>query len=91
MNIAEKQKRFFEHLRETQDTVVAVALSKYKPGGSQEDLLCEATYETICGIMTLIDGYADSDIKLDLIDRETGESMRTDIELHDACEDYLRC
>lgn len=91
MAMTEKQKRFFEHLRAVQDAVVAVALSEYKPDDSLEDLLYGVTYETICDMMTLIDGYGPPDIKLDLIDRETGASVGTGIELHDVCEDYLRC
>lgn len=62
---------------------------------SKEDLECvkrvqnELVEEVIENIMVLIDGYGDLDFTLDLIDRDSKESLRENIELHDAFMDYI--
>lgn len=89
MDIGEMRKQFFEHLRSSQESIVSVALSKYKPGDSLEELLFDVTYDAVFDVMKLIDGYTTSNIRLDLIDRRTGVSIKEDIELHDECADYL--
>ena len=90
IDITEKQKDFFNILKEIQDESVVLALSERKENDSLEDTLYSATYDALYGFLELIDGYATDVIKLDLIDKETGISIRKNIELHDACASYLR-
>ena len=87
--MAEKQEMFFQHLKNVQEQIVINAMSEHKSNGSLENLLYDVSYDAIYRIMELIDGYADCDIKVDLIDKQTDESMRNNIELHDKCAEYL--
>ena len=89
-NIAEKQEALFKHLKYIQEKSVVIALSKYKENDNLENLLYEVSFDALCGFLELIDGYVTDEIKLDLIDKETSISMRTNIKLHDKCVDYLR-
>ena len=52
-------------------------------------MLNDITYETICRIMELLDGYYNNNLKGEIIDVQSGESISSEIELHDQCEDYL--
>ena len=90
IDITEKQKDFFNILKKIQDKAVVFALSERKEKDSIEDTLYSATYDVLYGFLELIDGYATDVIKLDLIDKETGISIRKNIELHDVCANYLR-
>jgi len=90
MDIAKKQDLFFNLLKDIQEEAVVVALSEHKESDALEDMLYNATYHALYSVLELIDGYAADEIKLDLIDRESGESMRKSIELHDTCAAYLR-
>lgn len=87
----EEQKELFKCLRLIQERIVVIGLSKYDKNNSVEDLLYDVSYEAIYGVMELIDGYSTDSIKMDLIDKETGVSLRGNIELHDICADYLHC
>lgn len=89
-NIKDIQSEFFETLSSIQETAVNVALGEYHQKDSLEDLLYNATYETITQICELLDGYKSDTLQLDLIDRNSKISLRTNIELHDACADYLK-
>ena len=55
-------------------------------------MLYDTTYDVIAGIMTLIDGYVDDNIKLDIVDRNSGIRLKEKpfIELHDAIADFIR-
>lgn len=85
------QKDFFNSLQEIQQLVVNLTICNYKKGDNIEELLEDITYDTIYMIMELIDGYSNHNLQLDIIDRYTRESIRTGIELHDICADYLKC
>ena len=89
-NIKDIQKEFFETLSSIQETAVNVALGEYCQKDSLEDLLYNATYETIAQICELLDGYRSDVLQLDLIDQNSNISLRTNIELHDVCADYLK-
>jgi hypothetical protein len=54
-------------------------------------MLYDVTYDTICNIMELVDGYKKESLQLDLVLIKSKESLRTGIELHDTCVDYLKC
>lgn len=43
----------------------------------------------ICDMMVLIDGYGSLKYSLDLVEKETNESLKNDIELHDSFMNYL--
>lgn len=90
MDIKPVQEEFFKSLNEIQDRVVNIALCNYKKDDDFKNILYDITFETICDVMTLIDGYGNDNVQLDLIDRKSGESLRTGIELHDKCVDYLK-
>ena len=62
--------------------------SKYD---SMEDLLNDVTYETICEFMELLDGYKNKDLYGEIISRSKGCKINSKMELHDCCEDYLKC
>jgi len=89
-DIAQKQDLFFRILKDIQEEAVVIALSERKESNTLEDTLYNATYHALYSFLELIDGYAADEIKLDLIDRESGEPMRKSIELHDRCAAYLR-
>lgn len=40
-------------------------------------------------VMQLVDGYTNLDFKIDLVDRQSGESLRENIELHDELIEYF--
>ena len=90
MDISKKQDVFFDQLKLIQELAVVTALSESKENSNLGDILYLASYETLYRVLELIDGYFTNDIKLDLVDKETGISMRENIELHDKCVDYLR-
>jgi len=81
---------FFQRLKYIQELAVVTAMSKNEKHDKLEEVLYSVTYDAIYGFLELIDGYAINAIKVDLIDKETGISMRKNIELHDKCVDYLR-
>ena len=89
-DIADKQEAFFQHLKYIQELSVNMAMTESKKNLVLEELLYSASYDTLYGFLELIDGYAATKLKLDLIDKETGISLRENIELHDKCADYLR-
>lgn len=75
-----------------QEQVVQIALCNYKNGDDIENLLYDTTGELIAGIMTLIDGYVDNNIQLDIIDRNNGTKLKENpfIELHDKIIDFIK-
>ena len=83
------QEEFFLALRGIQESIVVGFLNKANLSNA-ENILYDVTSETICQVMTLIDGYVKEDVHLDLIDKSSGESLRNGIELHDKCVDYLK-
>lgn len=90
MNIESVQKKFFQTLKEIQEEVVSTTTYNYKSGDDIEDMLYDITYETIYNIMVLIDGYTKESLQLDLIERKGKGSLRTGIELHDTCAEYIK-
>lgn len=84
------QKEFFVALQEIQDLSVNIMLCNVKSYENMEDILFDVTYDTIYKIMELIDGYSKKNLQLDIIERNTLESVRNGIELHDTCAEFLR-
>ncbi len=89
-NMQEIQKEFFETLSSIQDNAVYQALAEYDENDSLEDLLYNVTYEAIISVCELLDGYTNDKLQLDLIDIRSGKSVKTGIEMHDKCADYLK-
>ncbi len=67
-------------------------MCNYKDKDDIENLLYATTGELIARIMTLIDGYVDSNIQLDIIDRISGLKLKENpyIELHDRIVDFIK-
>lgn len=89
-SISEIQKEFFETLSSIQETAIYTALAEYDKNDCLEDLLYNATYEAITDICELLDGYTSDKLQFDIIDKKSNQSLRTGIELHDVCADYLK-
>lgn len=89
-NIQEIQKEFFETLSSIQDSAVYQALAEYDKNDSLEDLLYNTTYEAITSICELLDGYTNDKLQLDLIDMKSNKSIKEEIQMHDACANYLK-
>ena len=91
-SINETQKEFFETLSYIQEFAVNQALSEHhREKCSLEDVLYSATYEVIERICELLDGYGGNPrLELDLIDKKSNIPLRTGIELHDDCADYVK-
>ena len=87
----QQQELFWKEVRKIQDYVVNITLSKMSEYDDMEKLLNDVTYETIYGIMELLDGHKSNDLRGEVIDNLTGCSINSDIELHNYCEDYLNC
>lgn len=87
----DNQRRFFERLAWIQEDAVELAPVRYRTD-SVEELLNEVTYDVLCEVMELIDGYTDSELQLDLVDRRTGARLKEcpHIELHDCLADFLK-
>lgn len=86
-----EQELFFKELRRIQDYVIGVSLCKQDKYKNTEELLEDATYEAICGMCEMIDGYGHDSRKYKLVNTSNGNTLNDNLELHDQCEDYLRC
>lgn len=87
----EKQKQLFHVLRMIKDKWVITSLSELESkkediAEQQNDLIESVLYS----VMELIDGYNDDlPFTNDLINKDTNQSLKGDIELHDHFIDYL--
>ena len=82
---------FWKEIQKIQDFVVNVSLSKISKYDDMEKLLNDVTYETIYGLMELLDGHKNNDLRGEIIYKLTDSSINSDIELHNYCEVYLNC
>lgn len=85
-----EQELFWKEVKKIQDYVVNVSLSKISQYDDMEKLLNDVTYETIYGIMELLDGHKNSDLRGEIINKHTCCSINSNIELHNYCEEYLK-
>ncbi|MDC7783377.1 hypothetical protein [Priestia megaterium] len=89
----EKQIQLFEALRMIKDQWVDVSLIKLESGIEKLNLQeqqNEIIESVIYSIMEMIDGYNDNlNFPLDLIDKDTKESVKGRVELHDKFIEYL--
>ena len=86
-----EQEIFWEEVQKIQDCVVNIYLSKISKYDNMEKLLNDVTYETIYGIMELLDGYRNNSLHGEVIYTLTGSAINSDIDLHNYCEEYLKC
>lgn len=80
---------FWKEIKMIQEYVVNVSLSKESKYNDVRDLLNDVTYETICKIMELLDGYRNNNLKGLIIDNSSNKAINCNIELHDFCEEFL--
>ncbi|MCM1328421.1 MAG: hypothetical protein NC253_03190 [Ruminococcus sp.] len=80
---------FWKEIKMIQEYVVNVSLSKESKYDNVRDLLNDVTYETICKIMELLDGYRNNNLKGVIIDNLSNKVINCNIELHDFCEKFL--
>lgn len=90
MDLNNFQKDFFKAIAKIQNTCVGVALCKKNI--PMEELLYDVTSDIIIDIMTLIDGYGAINSKMDIVNKQTNQSMKESpcIELHDVVVDYIK-
>ena len=88
--MTEEQLQFFKEISILQSSIVAVYKSESSNYNDIEELLNIVTYETICGLIELIDGVGDFKNRGDIINRLTGNKINEDIMLHDCCEEFLK-
>lgn len=86
-NLSNKQIEFFTALKEIQDTTVNLALCNKTD--DIENVLYNVTYETIYSILELFDGYTKESIKLEIVDKVSGELISNGIQLHDICVNFI--
>lgn len=87
----EEQKEFWSEIQKIQENVVKISLVKASKYDDVEMLLNDVTYETICSVMELIDGCKNKNLYGKIISKRTGHEINSDINLHDSCEEYLKC
>ena len=87
--LTSKQTAFFNALGEIQEAAVQSSLNGLGTPET-ERLLYDVTFETIYGILELMDGYVKENLKFDLIDKENGGSINENIQLHDVCVDFIQ-
>ncbi|KML31418.1 hypothetical protein Q9R38_14500 [Priestia aryabhattai] len=89
----EKQIQLFEALRMIKDQWVDVSLIKLESGIEKLNLQeqqNEIIESVICSMMEMIDGYNNNlNFSLDLVDKDTKESLKGRVELHDKFMEYL--
>lgn len=90
-SMTELQILFLENLGEIQKEVVNIMLCNLNKYNKTEDILLDVTYEIIIKIMELFDGYYKRDLKLDIVNKDTFQSITEGIQLHDKCVDFLEC
>lgn len=84
----ELEKFFYELLYIQQDAIMTT-LCKEKDYGDTKDMLDDVTFETIVGILELIDGYRAAGMKYEIINKITGDSVNHDTDIHDYAEEYI--
>lgn len=86
-NMNEIQMSFFKALQQIQDEVVNVKLCSVD--NNLDSLLYDVTYETIYKVMELLDGYSNN-TSFDIVEKSSKEIVNYNLELHDACIDFLK-
>ncbi len=88
--MTELQIMFLENLGTIQNEVINIMLCNLNKYNKTEDILLDVTYEIIIKIMELFDGYYDRNLKLDIVNKNTSQSIIEGVQLHDKCVDFLK-
>lgn len=95
--MSDEQIEFFNAIKDIKDCRLDILMSKinseididnYKYS-KLEELIKDSVVDVIADLMVLIDGYGQLSYKLDLINRNTKNSICKGIELHDKVMDYI--
>lgn len=80
------QNELFKEIRTIQEEAVYEALAE---NPDIEKLLFEVTYDTVFKLLDIFDGYRNTELDLDIVDRKSGVSINKSRNLHDLCETFL--
>lgn len=80
------QEKLFKEIRMIQEEAVYLSLSE---NPDIKDLLFDVTYDTVFKIFELFDGYRNTELNLDIVDRKSKNSINPNRNLHDLCSKYL--
>lgn len=86
-----KNKNFLERDSENSELCCECFFTKVSMYNDMEELLNDVTYETIYGIMELLDGYKNNDLRGEIVDKSNGVIVNSNLDLHNYCEEYLNC
>lgn len=81
------EEKLFREIKIIQEEVVYSSLGD---NPDIKDLLFGVTYDTVFKIFELLDGYGNTNLKLDIVDKESKNSINGHKNLHDLCPKYLR-
>ncbi|MBO5352644.1 MAG: hypothetical protein J6A77_05035 [Lachnospiraceae bacterium] len=81
---------FWVEVQKIQDYVVNVFLLKASKYDDMKELLNDVTYETIYGLLELLDGYKNSNLRGEIINKLTGNNIGSGEDFHNYCEEYLK-
>lgn len=82
---------FYKELRRIQDLAIGTVLCKESKYEKTQDMLEDITYEVIYMMCELIDGYRNNLVKYNLVNVQDNNIVNKKFELHNWCEEYLRC
>ncbi len=82
---------FFYELRRIQINAINSCMGSLEKYKSQVDILRDVTFDVIIMIMELLDGYTNEQIKCNITNIKTGNTLNSNIEMQDMCADVLEC
>lgn len=85
-----EQEIFWKEIQKIQNSVVNVTMAKISKYDDTEKLLNDVTYDTIYGMMELLDGHKNNALRFEIRDVNSGNFINSNIELHNYCEEYLK-
>ncbi len=80
------EEKLFQEIKIIQEEVV---LSSLGDNSDIKDSLFDVTHDIVFKIFELFDGYGNTDLKLDIVDKESRNSINIHRNLHDLCSKYL--
>ena len=86
-----EKEAFWKEIQRIQNNAVNVAITRMSEYEDVEKLLYDVTYDTIYGLMELLDGHKNSAIQGEIRDVSSGKCINSNMELHNYCEEYLKC
>lgn len=86
-----EQDIFWEEIQKIQDYVVNISIAKISEYDDINKLLNDVTYDTIYGLMELIDGHKNDALRGEIRSMISGNIINANMDLHNYCEEYLKC